>query len=86
MDLEQIKSLIRKCESLEDLNDLKRLIGPSDDESREQKERIKILQSIEKYCEFEKWDSEVSSEVMRYREKHKRLLKECRERFEKIYC
>lgn len=66
-----------------DVADLRREIGPSDEETALQKQRLAHIDAITDKCLFD--EMYPGGEAMRARERHARLLRQCMDEYESVY-
>lgn len=83
MTLDELKDRIRGLKSMQDVKDLRREIGPSDEETRMQEQRLAHIDAITEKCLF--GEMYPGAEALRARQTHARLLRQCMEEFESIY-
>ena len=84
-ELESLKQRIRDAETLEDLKDLRMLVGAPEAEQKAAEERIKKLDALDSKCSWEKHEFQCSNSERAARQQWKAIINE-QQLFESKYC
>lgn len=84
MTADELMDRIRGIKTMHDVKELRREIGPSAEETELQIQRLSHIDRIADACKFD--EMYPGPEAMRAREKHARLLRQCMDEYESVYC